>query len=133
MPRVASLLATSAALVTIAASRLAAQQPVTAPPAPSDSSLAHAQVVTSAAADSALRDLGKAMAALAVSVQQIVQQTANKPEVRLAAVQLAGKAVSVAQQTLSDNAGQIEKLLAEAGKRIAAEEASQKAKVPAKP
>ncbi len=132
MPRLTALLAT-AALTVLGTARLAAQQVTPAAPAPRDTNGTAPQVVVSAAADSALRDLGKAMAALALSVQDIVQQTANKPEVRLAAVQLAGKAVSVAQKTLDENTGQIEKMLAEAGRRIAAAEASQKAKVAAKP
>jgi hypothetical protein len=132
MSRLSALLG-SAVAVTLCAVPLAAQQPVSPSPTPKDTTVAASQVVLTTAADSALRDLTRAMAALALSVQDIVAQTANKPEVRLAAVQLAGKAVSVAQQTLADNAGQIEKLLAEASRKIAAAEASQKAKVSTKP
>lgn len=83
---------------------------------------------SSVTSDSALVELGRAMTALAVSVQTIVTDAANKPEVRRAAVQVAGKAVSVAQKTLQENTVEIERLLAEASRRLADVEASQRAK-----
>lgn len=73
----------------------------------------------SAASDSALVELGRAIAALAVSVQTVVSETAKNPEVRRAAVQTAGTAVTLAQKTLEENSGEIERLLAEAARRLA--------------
>ena len=87
-----------------------------------------ARPASSVTTDSALVELGRAMTALAVTVQTIVTDAANKPEVRRAAVQVAGKAVSVAQKTLQENTVEIERLLAEASHRLAGVEASQRAK-----
>lgn len=81
-----------------------------------------------ASSDSALVELGRAISALAVSVQTAVQETAKNPEVRRAAVQTAGTAVSLAQRALEENTGEIEKLLAQASKQLSELEAKQKAK-----
>jgi hypothetical protein len=72
-----------------------------------------------ASSDSALVELGRAIAALAVSVQTVVAETAKNPEVRRAAVQTASTAVTLAQKTLEENSGEIERLLAEASRRLA--------------
>lgn len=125
-----ALFASSSLLAVLCAAPLAAQQ--SPAPARGDTTAAGARAATKAAADSAVRELERAMSALAVSVQEIVAQTANKPEVRLAAVQVAGRAVTLAQRTLAENANEIEKLLVEASRRLADAERSQKAKA-AKP
>jgi hypothetical protein len=93
---------------------------------------ARAPVARGASSDSALVELGRAITALAVSVQTVVAETAKNPELRHAALQTAGKAVSLAQQTLDENRGQIERLLAEAGRKLAAIDTAQKTK-PTKP
>lgn len=117
-------------LLTAAASPGAARaQSAGTPPSRVDSSLAATGGIVGAAADSALLDLGRAVAVLAQTVQQTVVETANKPEVRLAAVQAAGQAVSIAQKALTENVSDIERLLAEATKALAALEATQKARV----
>ena len=84
-----------------------------------DTSSAKRSTAPSAASDSALVELGRAIAALAVSVQTVVAETAKNPEVRRAAVQTAGTAVTLAQKTLEENSGEIERLLAEASRRLA--------------
>jgi hypothetical protein len=89
-------------------------------------------VARSASSDSALVELGRAITALAVSVQTVVAETAKNPELRHAALQTAGKAVSLAQQTLDENRGQIERLLVEASRKLAAIDTAQKTK-PTKP
>ena len=121
-----ALRAASAALVVLASVPLSAQH--VSPPAGRDTSAAVPRVVIEAAADSAVRDLGRALSALALSVQEIVAQTANKPEVRLAAVQVARGAVTLAQRTLAENALEIERLLSDASRRLSASELAQKAK-----
>ena len=121
-----ALVAASTALVILASAPLSAQH--VSPPAPRDTSAAVPRVVIEAAADSAVRDLGRALSALALSVQEIVAQTANKPEVRLAAVQVARGAVTLAQRTLAENALEIERLLSDASRRLSASELAQKAK-----
>lgn len=126
-----ALLASSTVLALVCAAPLAAQQS-SPPSAREDTSAAAARGATKAAADSAVRELERAMSALAVSVKEIVAQTANKPEVRLAAVQVAGRAVTLAQRTLAENANEIEKLLVEASRRLDDAERAQKAKT-AKP
>ena len=78
--------------------------------------------------DSALVELGRAISALATTVQTVVEQTAKNPEMRAAAVQTAGKAVSLAQRTLEENRGELERLLAEASRKLAAAEATERAK-----
>jgi hypothetical protein len=79
---------------------------------------ARASSTMSAATDSALVDLGRAITELAMSVQKVVDQAKNNPEVRRAALQTASTAVSVAQKTLEENQGEIERLLAEASRKI---------------
>lgn len=74
----------------------------------------------SATTDSALVDLGRAITDLAVSVQKVVDQARKDPEVRRAALQTASTAVSVAQKQLEENRTEIERLLAEASRKIAA-------------
>ena len=88
----------------------------------------------SASTDSALVDLGRAITDLAVSVQKIVDQARNSPEVRRAALQTASTAVAVAQKTLEENQSEIERLLAEASRKIAAmnEEQQRKLSTPKK-
>lgn len=73
-----------------------------------------------ATTDSALVDLGRAITELAVSVQKVVDQARKDPEVRRAALQTASTAVSVAQKQLEENKTEIERLLAEASRKIAA-------------
>ncbi|MEO8562996.1 MAG: hypothetical protein ABI601_13020 [bacterium] len=121
----------SALLIAVAALPLSAQQSTVL--APRDTTGAKAPAMRVAASDSALVELGRALTALAVSVQTAVEATAKNPEMRRAALQTAGTAVSVAQRTLAENTGQIERLLAEASRRLAAEEAKQKAKLKSDP
>lgn len=83
---------------------------------------------TATSSDSALVELGRAISVLATTVQTVVQETANNPEMRAAAVQTAGKAVSLAQRTLEENRGELERLLAEASRKLAAVEATERAK-----
>ena len=115
-------------LVSLAAQSLSAQQ------ASSGGALrdtAHAKPHTSpatASTDSALVELGRAIAVLATTVQTVVEETAKNPEMRAAAVQTAGKAVSLAQRTLEENRGELERLLAEASRKLAAAEAAERAK-----
>ena len=85
-----------------------------------DTSAAKAPSAKSASTDSALVDLGRAITELAMSVQKVVDQAKNNPEVRRAALQTASTAVSVAQKTLEENQGEIERLLAEASRKISA-------------
>jgi hypothetical protein len=80
----------------------------------------------SATTDSALVDLGRAITELAMSVQKVVDQARKDPEVRRAALQTASTAVSVAQKTLEENKSEIERLLAEANRRIAAMDTAEK-------
>src|SRR5689334_1803687 len=101
-------------LASLAALPLSAQQSTVV--APGDTS-AKAPVAksptTHASSDSALVELGRALTQLAVTVQTVVDQTKNNPELRRAALATAGQAVSVAQKTLADNTIDIERLLAE--------------------
>ena len=85
-----------------------------------DTSAAKTPPAKSAATDSALVDLGRAITELAMSVQKVVDQAKNNPEVRRAALQTASTAVSVAQKTLEENQSEIERLLAEASRKISA-------------
>ena len=117
----------SALLIAVAALPLSAQQSTVV--APHDTSSARTAAPRVATSDSALVELGRALTALAVSVQTAVEQTAKNPETRRAALQTAGTAVSVAQRTLAENTVQIERLLAEASRRLAIEDAKQKAKL----
>jgi hypothetical protein len=118
-------------LASLAAAPLSAQQSGTSPMR--DTSAAKAPVPAGAATDSALVELGRTLTALAVTLQTAVEQAAKNPEVRRAAVQTAGTAVSVAQRALAENTGQLERLLAEASRRLADAEAAQKAKAKAAP
>ena len=93
-----------------------------------DSSAAKSSISKGTPADSSLVDLGRAITALAVSVQNIVDEAKRNPEVRRAALQTASIAVSVAQKTLEENRSEIEKLLEEASRKIATLDAEQKAK-----
>lgn len=113
-------------LASFAALPLSAQQP--AGGALRDTTGAKAAPSTGAATDSALVELGRAVTVLAASVQKVVEETAKNPEVRRAALQTAGKAVSLAQRTLEENQTEIERLLVEASRKIAAMDLEQKAK-----
>ena len=114
-------------LASLAALPLSAQQSTGG--ALRDSSGTKATIVKGSASDSALVELGRAITALALSVQTVVEETAKNPEVRRAALQTASKAVTLAQRTLEENQGEIERLLAEASRKIAAADATQKAKL----
>lgn len=89
---------------------------------------AKAPAPRTASSDSALVELSRAISALATTVQTVVEQTAKNPEVRAAAVQTAGKAVTLAQRTLQENEGEIERLLTEASRKLSAAEATEKAR-----
>ncbi len=119
----------SALFIAVAALPLSAQQSTVV--APRDTSSAQTPAPRVATSDSALVELGRALTALAASVQTAVEAAAKNPETRRAALQTAGTAVGVAQRTLAENTGQIERLLAEASRRLAIEEAKQKAKAKA--
>jgi hypothetical protein len=93
-----------------------------------DTSAAKSPATGSATTDSALVNLGRAITELAMSVQKVVDQAKNDPEVRRAALQTASTAVSVAQKTLEENKSEIERLLAEASRKLAAMDAETKAK-----
>jgi len=96
-----------------------------------DTSTAKAPTARGVSTDSAVADLGRALTALAMSVQNVVEEAKRNPEVRRAALQTASTAVSVAQKTLEENKTEIERLLAEASRKIAAidlEQKEQKAK-----
>jgi len=113
-------------LASLASVPLAAQQ--SSGGALRDTSSTKASAPSSATTDSALVELGRAVTVLAASVQKVVEETAKNPEVRRAALQTAGKAVSLAQRTLEENQSEIERLLVEASRRIAAMDLEQKAK-----
>jgi hypothetical protein len=126
-------------LVSFAAQSLSAQQAGSSG-ALRDTAGVKPQAPRAASSDSALVELGRAISVLATTVQTVVQETANNPEMRAAAVQTAGKAVSLAQRTLEENRGELERLLAEASRKLAAAEATERAKaeekskvVPSKP
>jgi len=113
-------------LASLASVPLAAQQ--SSGGALRDTSSTKSSPQSSATTDSALVELGRAVTVLAASVQKVVEETAKNPEVRRAALQTAGKAVSLAQRTLEENQSEIERLLVEASRRIAAMDLEQKAK-----
>lgn len=121
-----SALVAGALLASLTALPLSAQQSSSG--AMRDTSAVKPTAPRGASSDSALVELGRAIAALAATVQTVVAETANNPEVRRAAVQTAGKAVTVAQRAVQENTGEIERLLAEASRRLAEAEAAQKAK-----
>lgn len=116
-----------ALLASLAAQSLSAQQ-ATSGGAPRDTVGAKPQTSRATSSDSALIELGRAISVLATTVQTVVEETANNPEMRAAAVQTAGKAVSLAQRTLEQNRGELERLLAEASRKLAAAEAAERAK-----
>jgi hypothetical protein len=132
-------LVASALLVSFSAVPLSAQQSSSS--AMRDTSGVKATAPRGASSDSALVELGRAISALAMTVQTVVDETAKNPEVKRAAVQTASKAVSLAQRTLEENSGEIERLLAEASRRLSSadwalkEQKDQKSKpvAPAKP
>jgi hypothetical protein len=105
-------------LASLAALPLSAQQSSSG--AARDTTAARPPSAKSATTDSALVDLGRAIAELAMSVQKVVDQARKDPEVRRAALQTASTAVSVAQKTLEENKTEIDRLLAEAGRKLAA-------------
>lgn len=114
-------------LASLAALPLSAQQATER--APRDTSSAKAPIAKGSASDSALVDLGRAITALAMSVQTVVDEAKKNPEMRRAALQTASTAVTVAQRALEENRGEIERLLTEASHRLAEENARQKAKL----
>jgi len=118
-------LASGVLLASFATHSLSAQQSTVVAPRDTASRSSAAHPTSS---DSALVELGRAITVLAASVQTAVEQTAKNPEVRRAALATAGKAVSLSQRALEENTGQIEKLLAEASRRLAELDAAQKAK-----
>ncbi|HKP15591.1 MAG TPA: hypothetical protein VJT85_05985 [Gemmatimonadaceae bacterium] len=93
-----------------------------------DTSAAKPSIGHGSSTDSALVDLGRAITALAMSVQTVVDEAKRNPEVRRAALQTASIAVSVAQRALEENRDEIEKLLDEASRKIATIDAEQKVK-----
>jgi hypothetical protein len=93
-----------------------------------DTTAARPRASSTTSTDSALVELGRAISVLATTVQTVVEETAKNPEMRAAAVQTAGKAVSLAQRTLEENRGELERLLAEASRKLAAAEAAERAK-----
>jgi len=93
-----------------------------------DTASAKSRTAPTTSTDSALVELGRTISVLATTVQTVVEETAKNPEIRAAAVQTAGKAVSLAQRTLEENRGELERLLAEASRKLAAAEASERAK-----
>lgn len=113
-----------ALLASLAALPLSAQQSTTGKLR--DTSAAKAPAAHSATADSAVADLNRALAALAMSVQNVVDEARKNPEVRRAALQTASTAVSVAQRSLEENKTEIERLLAEASRKLAAMDHEQK-------
>ena len=119
-------LVAGAMLASLAAMPLSAQQ--ASGGALRDTTAARTTPRTDAATDSALVELGRAVTVLAASVQKVVEETAKNPEVRRAALQTAGKAVSLAQRTLEENQSEIERLLVEASRRIAAMDLEQQGK-----
>jgi len=118
--------AAGALLLSVAAQSLSAQSSSNG--ALRDTASAKPRASHATSSDSALVELGRAISVLATTVQTVVDETAKNPEVRAAAVQTAGKAVSLAQRTLEENRGELERLLAEASQKLAAVEASERAK-----
>lgn len=88
-------------------------------------------VKLSAAADSALRELERAAAQLAKTVEQSVRLTANDPQLRITAMKLAAGAVAVAHQALVQNLDVLERMLAEAARQIASAQAALEARAEA--
>ena len=120
-------LAAGVLLASVAALPLSAQQSTDR--VQRDTTSAKAPIAKGSASDSALVELGRAITALAMSVQTVVEETKKNPEVRRAALQTASTAVTVAQRALEENRSEIERLLAEAGRRLAEADAKQRAKL----
>ena len=118
--------AAGALLLSVAAQSLSAQSGSNG--ALRDTAAAKPRTSHATSSDSALVELGRAISVLATTVQTVVEETAKSPEMRAAAVQTAGKAVSLAQRTLEENRGELERLLAEASRKLAAAEAIERAK-----
>jgi hypothetical protein len=116
-----------ALLLSVAAQSASAQQ-ATSSGALRDTAGAKPQSSKATSTDSALVELGRTIAVLATTVQTVVEETAKNPEIRAAAVRTAGKAVTLAQRTLDENRGELERLLAEASRKLAAAEATERAK-----
>jgi hypothetical protein len=112
-------------LASLAAVPLAAQQSSSG--TLRDTTAARSPVAKSATTDSALVDLGRAITELAMSVQKVVDQARKDPEVRRAALQTASTAVSVAQKSLEENKTEIDRLLAEASRKLSEMDAKEKA------
>ncbi|HEX7977202.1 MAG TPA: hypothetical protein VF461_01265 [Gemmatimonadaceae bacterium] len=119
--------AAGALLLSVAAQSASAQQAGSSS-ALRDTASAKSQSSKATSSDSALVELGRAIAVLANTVQTVVEETAKNPEMRAAAVQTAGRAVTLAQRTLDENRGELERLLAEASRKLAAAEATERAK-----
>lgn len=144
MPRLTLLVPGTVLLVAAFSSRVDAQSPAVPPAAkvetvakPGTDTAAKADTgrasihAAAAAADTAAIELARAATVLAANVEKVVKETANDPAVRLAAIQAAGQAVALAQSTLSDHLGEIEKALAEASRKLAELAARQTAATPA--
>lgn len=132
MTRLTLLVASTALAVAAYSSPVAAQQPTASPIARVDTTqkadTGRGSIQSAAAAaDSAAIELARAATVLAANVEKVVKETANDPAVRLAAIQAAGQAVALAQSTLADHLGEIEKALADASRRLAELAAKQKA------
>lgn len=124
------LLLSTAAILSAAGARTADAQSVPAGRTACDS-VATDCVKLSAAADSALRELERAATELAKAVEQTVRQTANDPQLRITALQLAAGALAVAQQTLIQNADTLERMLVEASRQMASAQAALEARAEA--
>ena len=120
-------LAAGILLASLAALPLSAQQSTER--VQRDTTSAKGPIVKGSASDSALVELGRAITALAMSVQTVVEETKKNPEIRRAALQTASTAVTVAQRALDENRGEIERLLAEASRQLADAGAKQKARL----
>ena len=117
------VIASAIALGSALASPLSAQS---SSPAQRDSA-AKGDIQLSPAADSTVREIQRAADELASAVQAAVVAAVNKPEVRIAALQVAAGAVAMAQLTLTQQIELIQSALAAAGKQIAAAQAQQQA------
>ena len=138
MIRLALIAASSALAIAATSPQAAAQQPA-APSIARIDTVSKADTTrgsvhsAAAAADSAAVELARAATVLAANVEKVVKETANDPAVRLAAIQAAGQAVSLAQSALADHMGEIERALAEASRTLGELAAKQKARAPAAP
>lgn len=117
MKRIASLATLAIALTTATEAR--AQQ-----------ASAPVSVVLTSPSDSSLRAVERAAGELATAVQATVMTAVNKPEVRVAALQVAASAIALAQQSLVQNIALIQTALAVAAREIETVRKAQ-ARVPA--